>query len=145
MAEASGSQGPRRSTARSRTADRENANMMFREAMGEVRAGGEFFGMQGPSGTTQRRRSTTQAGRRSTSGARPSDTAHQQEEGVQPARRSTSQLGRRSTSGTANEAQAGPSGTANRQDETVQQDRRSTSSWGTGWLRGLNFRKSRRN
>ena len=93
MAEASGSQGSRRSTVRSRTADRENATMMFREAMGERLAGGEAVGMQGPSGTTQRRRSTSQAGRRSTSGAGTSGTAHRQEEAVQPARRSTSSWG----------------------------------------------------
>ena len=89
MAEASRSQGSRQSTARSRTADRENANMMFREAMGEVLAGGDAVGMQGPSGTTQRRRSISGAGRRSTSGAGTSGTAHLRDEAVQPARRST--------------------------------------------------------
>ena len=136
MAEVSGSQGPRRSTARSRTADRENANMMFREAMGEVLAGRDAVGMQGLSGTTQRRRSISGAGMRSTSGAGTSGTAHLREEAVQPARRSTSQLG---PSGTANRAQEGPSGTANRQEEAVQPPRRSTSSWRS---LGLHFRLS---
>ena len=125
MAEASGSRGPRRSTARSRAADRESSNMMFREAMGEVLAGGEAVGMQGPSGTTQRRRCTSQAGRRSTSGARPSGTTHQQEEAVQPARRSTSH--------------AGPSGTAHQQGDAVQPARRSTSSWGIWCVGGVAF------
>lgn len=149
MEEASGSQGTRRSTARSRTADRENATMMFREAMGERLAGGEAVGMQGPSGTTQRRRSTSQAGRRSTSHAGPSGTSHQQGETVQPARRSTSQLGERSTYGagpssTAHQAQADPSGTADRPDEAVQPARRSTPSWGSRALKGLQFRMSRK-
>ena len=131
MEEASGSQGSRRSTARSRTADRENATMMFREAMGERLAGGEAVGMKGPLGTTQCRRSTSQAGRRSTSGAGTSGTAHRQEEEVQPARRSTSG--------------AGPSGTAHHEEEAVQPARRSTSSWRSDRLIRLHFRLSRRN
>ena len=126
MAEASRSQGSRQSTARSRTADRENANMMFREAMGEVLAGGDAVGMQGPSGTTQRRRSTSGAGRRSISGAGTSGTAPSRDEAVQPARRSTSG--------------AGTSGTAHLRDEAVQPARRSTSSWRS---LGLHFRLRR--